>query len=478
MRFHRSLVSPNTPPEILKLAEKAEPHSPERSYLFEAWLTSSENWKSSKLLISLKQKNSTKNRGTRKWMTYAEMCERFGESVATDIRDAKLDDPQLKKKEVRDHPECKHRKARTPYTTELIEPTTIEVPVRSMDTEGNENIVPMQLPVLDVHEVLAYLHNEVKVEVPAEMVQNYYAHMEAVDMPWIRGFPGDKTEIPFSLYGDECCLSADPHDKVVAFFMSIHLFRPTSVRQGQFLIAAVQHDLLVDDECLRSLFPILQHIVWSCNVAFEGRYPHTRFDGGSLTPSKLQKAGTPLANGRRWVCSQVKGDWKWLEKVLRLLPTPVSKQPCYMCDACSDDSAMKYYDTGDIQQEPGWAATEVNTVGFIARKVRMTLVSLGYFGDPDALDLQQLLDAAFADFKAWKLQHRIPCSQKRFSVGLVIKKVHGHYMTAKAYNGRVILEWLADVTTKVLSDKKITDPRLPHLAVALKLGMQYLLISS
>ena len=49
-------------------------------------------------------------------MTFAEMCERFGESVATDIRDAKLEDAQLSKKEVRDHPECKHRQARTQNT--------------------------------------------------------------------------------------------------------------------------------------------------------------------------------------------------------------------------------------------------------------------------------------------------------------------------------------------------------------------------
>ncbi|CAE7482715.1 unnamed protein product [Symbiodinium sp. CCMP2592] len=115
MRFHRSLVSPNTPPEILKLAEKAAPHSPERSYLYESWLTSNECWKSSRLLISLRQKNSTKNRGVRRWMTFAEMCNKYGESIATEIRDAKLEDAELKKKEVRDHPECKHRKDMTQY---------------------------------------------------------------------------------------------------------------------------------------------------------------------------------------------------------------------------------------------------------------------------------------------------------------------------------------------------------------------------
>lgn len=103
----------------------------------------------------------------------------------------------------------------------------------------------------------------------------------------------------------------------------------------------------------------------------------------------------------------------------------------------------------------------------------MALVSLGYFGDPAILETQQLLDVAFSRFKEWRLRHRIPCSQKRFNVGLIIKKKHGHYMTAKAYNGRVILEWLSDVTREAVQEGRLQDPRLPLLAVAMKLREQY-----
>ena len=106
-------------------------------------------------------------------------------------------------------------------------------------------------------------------------------------------------------------------------------------------------------------------------------------------------------------------------------------------------------------------------------KPRMTLVSLGYFGDPATLDVQERLDVAFSRFKEWRCRHRIPCSQKRFNVSLIIKKVHGHYMTAKAYNGRVILEWLSDVTREVVEEGQLQDPRLPLLAVAMKLPQQY-----
>ena len=144
--------------------------------------------------------------------------------------------------------------------------------------------------------------------------------------------------------------------------MSIPLFRPSSVRQGQFLIAAIPQELVTEDD-MKTLHPILEQITWSAKLAFEGEHPSNRYDGGPLCASKQKVAGTPLAAGRRFCCSEIKGDWKWSEKVLRLLPTPVSKQPCFLCDARADDSAMKYYDTGDSQQPPNWAATEVNTVG-------------------------------------------------------------------------------------------------------------------
>ena len=41
-------------------------------------------------------------------------------------------------------------------------------------------------------------------------------------------------------------------------------------------------------------------------------------------------------------------------------------------------------------------------------------------------------------------------------------------MTAKAYNGRVILEWLSDVTREVVEEGQLQDPRLPLLAVAME----------
>ena len=100
---------------------------------------------------------------------------------------------------------------------------------------------------------------------------------------------------------------------------------------------------------------------------------------------------------------------------------------------------------------------------------RMMLLQLGVFGDPSTLPLKTLLSRAFEMFKTWRKQHKVPCSQKRFTPGLVIKKVHGCYLSAKAYNGRVILEWLAELSR----DYAANNPSNAHVSVqaaALKLG--------
>ena len=51
-----------------------------------------------------------------------------------------------------------------------------------------------------------------------------------------------------------------------------------------------------------------------------------------------------------------------------------------------------------------------------------------------------------------------------------MKAVHGHYCTCKAYNGRVMLEWLADVSREVSRSNTTDDPRIPLQAAALILA--------
>ena len=237
--------------------------------------------------------------------------------------------------------------------------------------DGKWQVVQTTIPVLDVHELLAYTYHQLKLRCPKEKVQEYWQHLKSVNMPFAASHPGSSEHVPFSLYGDECCLG-DPKDKVTAMFLTLTLFRPKRVRLGHFLLFAMKDQDMVH-EGLATMGPILEHLVWSSNLAFGGRWPSCDASGKDLPAAKARLAGQWLADGTRFACCELKGDWKWHERVLRLRHTPVSMKCCFQCDAVADDSSPnKYYDTPDAHdaRNPGWVSTEVTTSQFITQKLR------------------------------------------------------------------------------------------------------------
>lgn len=125
------------------------------------------------------------------------------------------------------------------------------------------------------------------------------------------------------------------------------------------------------------------------------------------------------------------------------------------------------------------------------------------------------LDNAFADFQNFLRARKIHCSQKRFTPGLatllqialcsysyfrflsqtccltcfgsygcsvvlflfavvkstqVVKKDGSLLMTAKAFNGRCILEWLHHVLTLIRAQGNYSDPRIPLACLCLTLA--------
>lgn len=76
------------------------------SVLYEAWSTCGEgNWKSSKFLLRIRERHSTRRRGVRKWLVFSELADRFGHVMAQQLADRKLLDSELSETEVRYHPE-------------------------------------------------------------------------------------------------------------------------------------------------------------------------------------------------------------------------------------------------------------------------------------------------------------------------------------------------------------------------------------
>ncbi|CAE7586479.1 unnamed protein product [Symbiodinium natans] len=317
--------------------------------------------------------------------------------------------------------------------------------------------ITCSIPVVDVHELLDHLHEEMQVQCPQDAVKFFWQHLRENGNEHAQNLGTDE-HIPFSLYGDEACLTmGDPKDKVTGIYLTLTLFRPKCMRESLFLLCAIQDKYMVHDQ-LRTLLPILRHITWSSNIAYDGRWPTCdasgkRFDSSSR---KAKLAGQAMA--ARFACSELRGDWKWFERTLRLHHTPTSTRFCFLCLAEAQDNPMRYYDLGD--QAP-WVGSEVNTATFLVDVLRkqgplrlsvldkfqslQALISAGVFGDPSTESLKDIMAKAFLNFKSWKRRVRIPCSQKAFAPGSLLKKQHGYYLTCKAYNGRVVLIWLTQL---------------------------------
>ena len=94
------------------------------------------------------------------------------------------------------------------------------------------------------------------------------------------------------------------------------------------------------------------------------------------------------------------------------------------------------------------------------------------FGPRNVQSLQELLNVAYHEFRAWCKAGKINCSQRPFTKRMVLKKMHGHYMACKAYNGRIILSWLSERSCEVVAAGTCTDPMVVTQAAALTLDFE------
>lgn len=78
--------------------------------LFESWLTSKEEWKSSSLVMSMRQTKSWKRKGARKWLLKSELLVKYqgNEAIVDEIISGKLADEAVRKVCVRRHPDLVH----------------------------------------------------------------------------------------------------------------------------------------------------------------------------------------------------------------------------------------------------------------------------------------------------------------------------------------------------------------------------------
>ena len=171
-------------------------------------------------------------------------------------------------------------------------PTIVPIPIYEY-RDGDWKVGELNVPVLDIHELLSYLHEELLIQCPMEDVQRFWKHLKDHGVPLAQNHPGSSgSHLPFSLHGDECVLG-DPRDKVTAMFLQLTLFKPKSIRLGHFMLLCIKDEFLVHNG-LKSLNPILDHLTWCANQAASGYYPHCDSKGRPVPPEKQRLAGKPL----------------------------------------------------------------------------------------------------------------------------------------------------------------------------------------
>ena len=75
--------------------------------LQEQWIGCGGVWKESALYLRMTSKNTFRKRGSRAWLTFQQIAERYGsEDVARQITEAKLADEDMRRLQVRQHPDC------------------------------------------------------------------------------------------------------------------------------------------------------------------------------------------------------------------------------------------------------------------------------------------------------------------------------------------------------------------------------------
>ena len=87
------------------------------SVLYESWSEAGGDWTKSKIYLQCTSTDKTQKMGVREWMTRRELEQRFGEAGAEAIIIRKEESEELRKNEVRDHPEAPECQEMRQYLT-------------------------------------------------------------------------------------------------------------------------------------------------------------------------------------------------------------------------------------------------------------------------------------------------------------------------------------------------------------------------
>ncbi|CAL1144977.1 unnamed protein product, partial [Cladocopium goreaui] len=378
----------------------------------------------------------------------------------------------------------------------------IEIPVKYTDlADGDDKYRLEKWPLLDPHSIIAFLEKS-GLKIPPISVREYWHHHRTFGEPWAQHDETDR--IPMGIYGDSAkCQTEFGFVNLVGIFISLVLWKPMSVRFSRFLVFAIPEQSLWGSKTLRVVY---RRLAWSINSLIHGEHPRAGVYGEDLNARLRELSGKPFQH--RYALTEIRGDWAWHKKVWRFKRCSwAAINMCHQCPAksSSTNSADLYW----MFESNSWDDHHFTTEQFIAERMPETgicpllgvtnfhpstirwclmhvvnlgilytvngsalnlLVQGGWFGNEPGINSHVKLARAHRDFKAFISKNKIQCSQPDFTPKMIYKKGGIISLTAKAYNGRVILAWLDETVYLASQDQQFAnlDERTLMIAAALR----------
>ncbi len=242
---------------------------------------------------------------------------------------------------------------------------SIRVPVQNPKCPRGMSVATF--PIVHPHRVVAYLFNDVKLQIADSEVQEFWAHHRSMNEPWAVSSPATSKHIPLGIHGDAARLWTQyQFEKVIAIWMNVILFRPASVRHSRFLLFSCPHAVTVKN---RTLNCVWRRLVWSFNSCFEGVNPLIGVGGKALVGSDLTRAGTPLTSqNHKFILCEFRGDWEWHRDTFRFTASWNGINTCFKCPAQS--KGLSEYLYHNIGPDSVWLQEEFGFQQFIARRLK------------------------------------------------------------------------------------------------------------
>lgn len=234
----------------------------------------------------------------------------------------------------------------------------IDVPVKYKDSNGKTVVLMESWPILDPHLTLDYIVGSGKLDVPESERSHFWRSSKLFGEAWAQNVASESI-YPIGLYGDSAKVTTKfGSENILAMFLSIPLWKPSSVRFSRFLLFAIPEERMTS----KTLNYFLRRITWSCNHAWFGRFPETDHRGQVLGGNAGKLAGKPLSG--RFQVVEHRGDWAWAKKVWRFRDCHWrSQHVCHICDAQAH---------GEDPQKLFWAEpanhVDFSTIGFLAHR--------------------------------------------------------------------------------------------------------------